>query len=197
MTESLWQGKGPLRQDMSMDEHELDALIARVNAGDAPARDALFAAAYPALRELASARLHEGGGHAGGINTTQLVHESYLRLARSARLRPETRREFFAYAARVMREFIVETLRRPRAGEPLMLDTASELALSPDADEVLRVHEALAALQAAEPRLAQVVEMRYFGGYTEVEIGEVLGLTERTVRRDWDKARLLLLALLR
>ena len=62
---------------------------------------------------------------------------------------------------------------------------------------MLRLHEALAALQAAEPRLAQVVEMRYFGGYTEPEIGEVLGLTERTVRRDWEKARLLLLALLR
>ena len=82
-------------------------------------------------------------------------------------------------------------------GEPLTLDTAAELALTAEADEVLRLHEALAALQAAEPRLAQVVEMRYFGGYTEVEIGEVLGLTERTVRRDWDKARLLLLALLR
>jgi RNA polymerase sigma factor (TIGR02999 family) len=180
-----------------MDEPDFEALIARVNAGDAGAQDALFAAAYPALRELASARLREGGGHAGGINTTQLVHESYLRLARSARLRPDTRREFFAYAARVMREFIVDTLRRPRAGEPLTLDTASELALSAEAEEVLRLHEALAALQAAEPRLAQVVEMRYFGGYTEVEIGDVLGLTERTVRRDWDKARLLLLALLR
>ncbi len=175
----------------------MDALIARVNAGDTAAQDALFAAAYPALRELASARLRDGGGHAGGLHTTQLVHESYLRLARGSRLRPESRREFFTFAARFMREFIVESLRRPRAGEPLTLDTAAELALTSEADEVLRLHEALAALQAAEPRLAQVVEMRYFGGYTEVEIGEVLGLTERTVRRDWDKARLLLLALLR
>ncbi|RTL40834.1 MAG: sigma-70 family RNA polymerase sigma factor [Burkholderiales bacterium] len=197
MTESLWHAARRLRQDVSMDEHEFDALISRVNAGDSGAQDALFAAAYPALRELASSRLREGGGHADGLHTTQLVHESYLRLSRSARLRPETRREFFAYAARVMREFIVEALRRPRAGEPLTLDTASELPLSAEADEVLRVHEALAALQAAEPRLAQVVEMRYFGGYTEVEIGDVLGLTERTVRRDWDKARLLLMALLR
>jgi RNA polymerase sigma factor (TIGR02999 family) len=197
MTASLGQAGRSLRQDAGMDEPEFDALIGRVNAGDKGARDALFAAAYPALRDLASARLRDGGGHAGGIDTTQLVHESYLRLARSARLRPETRREFFAYAARVMREFIVETLRRPRVGEPLTLDTATELALSTEADDVLRLHEALAALQAAEPRLAQVVEMRYFGGYTEVEIGEVLGLTERTVRRDWDKARLLLLALLR
>jgi len=184
----------------AMQEDDVDALIARVNAGEAGARDRLFATAYPALRALASARLRDGGAArhgAGDLHTTQLVHESYLRLARSARLRPENRREFFAFAARVMREFIVDTLRRPRAGDALTLDTAVELALPSDADEVLRLHEALAALQAAEPRLAQVVEMRYFGGYTEAEIGEVLGLTERTVRRDWDKARVLLLALLR
>ncbi len=180
-----------------MQEDDIDALIGRVNAGEAGARDALFATAYPALRELASARLRDSGGHAGGLHTTQLVHESYLRLARSARLRPESRREFFAYAARVMREFIVDTLRSPRAGDALTLDTRVELDLPSDADEVLRVHEALDALQAAEPRLAQVVEMRYFGGYTEAEIGETLGLTERTVRRDWEKARILLLALLR
>ncbi|MGM9483385.1 ECF-type sigma factor [Roseateles sp. NT4] len=178
-------------------QDDVDALISRVNAGDAGARDALFATAYPALRELASARLRDAGAHAGGLHTTQLVHESYLRLARSARLQPQSQREFFAYAARVMREFIVDTLRRPRAGEALTLDTRVELDLPSDADEVLRVHEALDALQAAEPRLAQVVEMRYFGGYTEAEIGETLGLTERTVRRDWEKARILLLALLR
>jgi RNA polymerase sigma factor (TIGR02999 family) len=180
-----------------MHEDDIDALIARVNAGEAGARDALFATAYPALRELASARLRDSGGPAGGLHTTQLVHESYLRLARSVRLRPESRREFFAYAARVMRELIVDALRRPGAVDALTLDTRVELDRPSDAGEVLRVHEALAALQAAEPRLAQVVEMRYFGGYTETEIGAALGLTERTVRRDWEKARLLLLALLR
>lgn len=183
-----------------MQEDDVDALIARVNAGEAGAQDRLFATAYPALRALASARLRDGGAArdgAGGLHTTQLVHESYLRLARGTRLRPESRHEFFAFAARVMREFIVDTLRRPPAGDTLTLDTTILLGLPADADEVLRLHEALATLQAAEPRLAQVVEMRYFGGYTEAEIGEVLGLTERTVRRDWDKARLLLLALLR
>jgi len=180
-----------------MEEDAVDGLIARVNAGEPGAQDALFATAYPALRELARARLRDSGGHAGGMNTTQLVHESYLRLARSQRLQPESRREFFAYAARVMRELIVDTLRRPRDGEALTLDTRVEDELQGGSDEVLKVHEALATLQAAEPRLAQVVEMRYFGGYTEIEIGETLGLTERTVRRDWEKARLLLLALLR
>lgn len=184
-----------LRQDRRMDE--VDDLIHRVNAGDAQAREALFATAYPALRELARARLRESGGRADGLHTTQLVHESYLRLARGTRLRAEGRQAFLQFAAQVMREVIIDTLRQPRAGEALTLDTQVEAGPSGAADEVLRVHEALAALKAAEPRLAQVVEMRYFGGYTEVEIGEVLGLTERTVRRDWDKARLLLLALLR
>ena len=149
-----------------MQDDEVDALVARANAGEPGARDALFATAYPALRELARARLRDGGGHAGGLNTTQLVHESYLRLASSTRLRAESRREFFAYAARVMREFIVDTLRRPRADDAMTLDTQAEIGLPSDAGEVLRVHEAL-------------------------------GLTERTVRRDWDKARLMLLALLR
>jgi RNA polymerase sigma factor (TIGR02999 family) len=186
-----------MREDLVMQMDEVDTLIARVNAGEPGAQDALFATAYPALRELARNRLRESGGHAGGLHTTQLVHESYLRLTRSSRLRPESRREFFAYAARVMREFIVDTLRRPREGEALTLDTQATDQLPGDAGEVLRVHEALAALQVAEPRLAQVVEMRYFGGYTEIEIGETLGLTERTVRRDWEKARILLLALLR
>jgi RNA polymerase sigma factor (TIGR02999 family) len=179
-----------------MSHDPVDVLIARANAGETGAQDALFATAYEALRELAHRRLHEAG-QAVGMDTTVLVHESYLKLAHSHRLRPESRREFFAYAARVMREVIVDALSRRRAGEPLTLDTRREDELPGGQDEVLKVHEALAALQAVEPRLAQVVEMRYFGGYTETEIGETLGLTERTVRRDWDKARLMLLALLR
>ena len=184
-----------------MEADAVDLLITRANAGEPGARDALFATAYPALRELARSRLRDAGqagqrGHDAGLHTTLLVHESYLRLARGERLKPENRREFFAFAARVMREFIVDTLRQAH-GEPLTLDTALPDDLQGGSDEVLRVHEALAALQAVEPRLAQVVEMRYFGGYTEPEIGEALGLTERTVRRDWDKARLMLLALLR
>jgi RNA polymerase sigma factor (TIGR02999 family) len=179
-----------------MQEDEVDTLIQRVNAGETGARDALFAAAYPALRELARARLRDGGGNAGGLHTTLVVHESYLRLARGDRLRPETRAEFFAYAARVMREYIVDTLRRA-GSESMTLDTRIE-GQAPDSHHaVLRLHEALADLQAAVPRLAQVVEMRYFGGYTEAEIGKALGLTERTVRRDWDKARVMLQALLR
>lgn len=180
---------------------DLGELIERVNAGEPGARERLFAAAYGELRRLARSRLY-AGGRSTVLDTTVLVHETYLRFVRSGALRSADRRAFFAYAAQVMRSVIVDTVRERQALrrggdlERMTLDTAAADALPTDEDEVLRVHEALAALAAAEPRLAQVVEMRYFGGYGELEIAEALGVTDRTVRRDWEKARLLLLALL-
>jgi len=177
-------------------------LIARVNAGEPGAQDALFAAAYGELRKLARARLR-GGGRNTVLDTTALVHESYLRCVGGAALRGEGRRAFFAFASCVMRSVIVDTVRerlaRRRGGDlqRLTLDTHAADQLPGPEDDLLRVHEALQTLAAAEPRLAQVVEMRYFGGYAEAEIAETLGIAERTVRRDWDKARLLLGVLLR
>jgi RNA polymerase sigma factor (sigma-70 family) len=89
--------------------------------------------------------------------------------------------------------------RRRRGGDltEMTLDTQVSAELPSGEAEIMHVHEALLALEQAEPRLAQVVEMRYFGGYSETEIAETLGLTERTVRRDWDKARLLLMSALK
>ncbi len=169
--------------------------MAAVNTPAAP--DSRFSDAYPELRRLAQARLQESGRHTL-LDTTALVHESYLRLSQRHATDLPSRQAFLAHAARVMREVIVAALREQRQGEPpLTLDTAATDQLPAGAAEVLRVHEALAVLAQAEPRLAEVVQMRYFGGYTEPEIGAALGLTERTVRRDWEKARLLLLALLR
>jgi RNA polymerase sigma factor (TIGR02999 family) len=180
-----------------MDTDELTELVRRVNAGEAGARDALFAAAYAELRRLAHARLRDGG-RGTFLDTTALVHESYLRFAHGSALRAEDRRAFFAYASQVMRTVIVDAVRHRlaerRGGDLERRTLTTQLIENIPAgeDEVLQVHEALQALAAAEPRLAEVVEMRYFGGYTEQEIAEALGLTERTVRRDWDKARLLL-----
>lgn len=180
----------------------LEPLLHSLAAGEPGARDRLFAAAYGELRDLARARLRDGG-RGTALGTTALVHECYLRLARGGTLQPGDRRAFFAYAAQTMRSVIVDTVRRRlaerRGGdlERLTLDTGIGEAL-PDAPatEVLRLHEALEALAATEPRLAQVVEMRYFGGYEEQEIAEALGLTDRTVRRDWVKARAMLAAML-
>ena len=176
----------------------LTELIQEVSAGDLAARDKLFAAAYSELRKLARSRLRDGGRNTF-LETTALVHESYLRFLKVGELRIEDRSAFFGYASKVMRSVIVDAVRERRAQRrggdmsELTLDTEASAALPSGEVEVLHVHEALLALEQAEPRLAQVVEMRYFGGYSEVEIAEVLGVTERTVRRDWDKARLLLM----
>jgi RNA polymerase sigma factor (TIGR02999 family) len=180
----------------------ITVLLQRARDGEASARDELFAVSYENLKRLARARLRDGGRNTE-LDTTALVHEAYLRFVRSGELRAEERRAFFAYASRVMRSVIVDSARERlaerRGGDLLHLTLTTQVADGVAADEeaILRVHEALTVLEAAEPRLARVVEMRYFGGYTEQEIAEALEITDRTVRRDWEKARLLLEVALR
>ncbi len=180
---------------------DITVLIQQAQAGDADAAAQLFEQLYPDLRRVARARL---AGHQRNtlLDTTALVHECFLKLHQAQRLQNADRRHFMAYASRAMRSVIVdfarERLAERRGGgqEHVPIDTTMAERIGNAEDEILDVHAALEQLAAVEPRLAQVVEMRYFGGLTEVEIGEALGLTERTVRRDWNKARLLLLALL-
>jgi RNA polymerase sigma factor (TIGR02999 family) len=179
----------------------LTVLLSRVHAGDRQARDALFAAAYDGLRRLAHARLHDGGRNTV-LDTTALVHESWLRFVHTGELRLEDRRAFFGYASQVMRSVIVDTARarlaQRRGGDQQKMTLPTDLVqdLAQDEETILRVHEALQALEQADPRVARMVEMRYFGGYTDREIAETLAVTERTVQRDWEKGRLLLQALL-
>lgn len=179
---------------------DFDELVARVNADEPGARNALFEAAYGELRKLARARLYAGGRNTY-LDTTALVHETYLRFIRSGPLRSEDRRSFFAFASRVMRSVIVDMARERRAERrgaglrPLTLNTSVAAEPTIGEDRILEIDHALQVLAEAEPRLAQVVEMRYFGGFSEVETADALGVTERTVRRDWTKARLLLKAI--
>ncbi|MEK8033868.1 ECF-type sigma factor [Ideonella sp. DXS29W] len=156
--------------------------------------DELWAETFSELKKLAHARLHAAGAMTQ-LNTTALVHESYLKLSdRAGRLTFPSRNHFFAYASRVMRSVIVDLVRERAADrrggdlQRVTLDTAAGDALVA-ADEPLQLDEALRSLEQVEPRLARVVEMRYYAGMTDAEIAEVLGLTDRTVRRDWDKAR--------
>jgi RNA polymerase sigma factor (TIGR02999 family) len=134
------------------------------------------------------------------LDTTALVHESYLKLVGTEGVAVEDRHHFFAYASRVMRSVIVDHARARAAerrggdAEHVVLDTLLSDQVAAPENDALRVHEALDVLEQADPRLAQVAEMRFFGGLTEAEIAEALGLSGRTVRRDWEKARLLLLA---
>lgn len=181
---------------------QLTDLLGRMQGGDEKARDALFAAAYAELHRLAQGRLRHGG-RSTLLDTTGLVHESYLRFARAGELRAEDRRAFFAYASQVMRSVILNSVRDrialKRGGDPQSAPAPGGPAdeLPGDEQTIVEVDEALKDLERADPRLAQVAEMRYFGGYSEQEIAEALQVTERTVQRDWEKARLILAAALR
>jgi len=169
------------------------------NAGDEAARERLFAVAYEDLRIQARARLRNGGRNTL-LDTTALVHESFLRFLQAGKLSGTDRGHFFSYAAKVMRSVIVDFARQRlaqrRGGdlERVTLDTDLGERLPAEEGQVVQVHEALERLEQADPRLAKVVEMRYFAGMSEAEIGAALGVTERTVRRDWMRARLLLAA---
>jgi RNA polymerase sigma factor (TIGR02999 family) len=181
----------------SQDEAEgLRRLLQRCGGGDESARDALFAHLYAELRRLAHARLREHRNDSL-LQTTALVHETYLRVAAHA-TRAGDRAQFFGYAARIMRSVIADAARarlseRRGAGAPhLPFDTEQHERIADGAGEILRVHEALLALESADPRAARIVEMRYFAGYDEAEIAGLLGVAERTVQRSWAKARALL-----
>ncbi|HEY7172451.1 MAG TPA: ECF-type sigma factor [Vicinamibacterales bacterium] len=173
----------------------LTLLIHGAQQGDADAADALYAAAFPDLRRLARARLR-ATRRPTLLDTGSLVSESYVRFA-SSRVSIEGRSHFMCWAARAMRSIIVDYTRRRLADRrgagathvPLDVDPANPAA---GEEEILAVHEALQRLADADPRLARVVELRYFGGLTDAEVADVLNVTERTVRRDWQKARLLL-----
>jgi RNA polymerase sigma factor (TIGR02999 family) len=156
-----------------------------------------FAASYGELRQLARARLR-GGGRDVVLDTTALVHESFLRLSQREGLDFPNRSHFLAYASKVMRSVIVDLVRersRERHGGDLARVTLTTDLLDGAVvaeDQILRVHEALGDLQRVDPRMAQVVEMRFFAGLNDLEIAAVLGVTDRTVRRDWQQAQLFL-----
>ena len=172
-------------------------LIEAANAGDADALNRVFAALYPELHNLARSRLRRTQPLTL-LDTTALLHESYLRLVKLGQLKVESRAHFLAYAARTMRSIVVDFARsrlaerRGGGAQEVSLDTEIAAGVHTPEEEIVRVHDALNDLAQVDERLVRVVEMRYFGGLTEEEIGTALGVTERTVRRDWEKARLLL-----
>lgn len=162
---------------------------------------ALFPALYSELRRLARSRLSGGGRHTL-LDTSSLVHEAFLRMQRDGGVNLNDRDHFMAYAATTMRSIIIDFVRRRSAErrggdvEHVTLDTRAAAVLGGSDEEILAVHEALEILAQVDQRLVRVVEMRYFAGLTDAEIGAALGVTDRTVRRDWDRARLLLANLL-
>lgn len=175
----------------------ITTLLAASRTADAEALNKLFAALYGELRQIAHAKIFRSGPMSS-VDTTGLVHESYLRLLKAGELTLNDRSQFLAYASQVMRSVIVDAVRKRQAerhgGEvqhvTLNTDIADSIALPED--EVIRVNEALVELAAIDARLAQVVELRYFGGLRDDEIADLLAVNLRTVERDWEKARMFL-----
>ncbi|MFM2399954.1 MAG: hypothetical protein RL341_2111 [Pseudomonadota bacterium] len=176
--------------DLTQDKQESQARSAH------SARE-MFPALYNELRRLARSRLASGGRHTL-LDTASLVHEAFLRMQREGSVDPKDRDHFMAYAATTMRSVVIDFVRRRTAerrgggAEHITLNTQVAESLGASDDEILAVHDALETLGKVDARLVQVVEMRYFAGLTDVEIGAALGVTDRTVRRDWERARLLL-----
>ena len=163
--------------------------------------DVLFTAVYDELKRLAHAQL-DGSPLYPTLSTTDLVHEAFLKLKSGRETGWDGRAHFFGAAARAMRLILVDYARRrsaaKRGGSWRVVSLGeAEAALAVEADELLSLDEALTRLDAVNPRLRQVVELRFFGGVPENDIAEFLGVSARTVERDWLKARLLLLRELR
>lgn len=178
------------------------SFFAQSQGDDAQALARAYTLLYDDLAAMARARLRRGE-RVTMADTGALVHESWIRLQQAGRVIFEDRGHFMAHAARVMRSVITDIARRSQAerrgGEHVFvtLDTAIGESVAAGDPDVLRVAEAIDELAALDPRLAQVVEMRWFAGLSEADIGAALGLTERTVRRDWQKARAFLAVALR
>jgi RNA polymerase sigma factor (TIGR02999 family) len=172
------------------------ALIARADAGDAQARSELFAVLYERLHRLARREIARHGG-ALTMGSTTLLHEVYLNMNQRQDTRFPDEARFLAYAARAMRGVVIDHLRGrqavKRGGDIHItgLDTEAAEAL-PWNEDVLPLDDALQELEMLEPRLAQVVDLKFFCGFSFSEIAALQHVSERTVQRHWEKARMLL-----
>lgn len=163
---------------------------------DREALDRAIPLVYHELRTIAHRHL-AAHGTGDTLNSTALVHEAYLKLGSETGAAWKDRAHFFALASMVMRQILIDRARAraslKRGGEQRRITLEEDsLAVDEQADSLLQLDDALGKLAQVAPRLVRVVECRFFGGMSEEEIGSVLGVTTRTVRRDWDKARLLL-----
>src|ERR1051326_2595325 len=176
------------------DMSDITKLLSAARGGDAEAESKVFSLLVSDLRRLAHQRLSRTKP-CTLLETTALVHEAYLRVHRAGYVQFVDRSHFLAYAARVMRSVIVDFVRKrgmTKRVDADVTDMVDRAGVPSGEDEILRVDRALEELAKVSERLVKVVEMRYFAGMKETEIAEALSLTERTVRRDWDKARMVL-----
>jgi RNA polymerase sigma factor (TIGR02999 family) len=180
------------QDEQASDRSSITELLLHVRGGDPDAMSHLFPLVYGELRRLAHWQLQqERAGHT--LDTGALVHETYLKMVDQPRVHWRDRAHFFRVASWAMRRILVDYARRHRALRrgggvpPLSLD--DEVAVAQQSERLVALDEALERLAMVDERLSQVVECRYFGGLTEAETAEALGITVRTVQRDWRKAR--------
>jgi len=179
-----------------LSDQQLASLIDAADAGDRDARQRLFASLYGELHSIARRELRRGGP-ALTLGATTLLHEAYLNLSEREGGQFPDRPRFLAYASRAMRGLIIDytrsrqALKRGGAVEITSLPTQVPEQAADD-DGLQRLSDAIDQLATLEPRLAQVVDLKYFSGFSFTDIAAMWGVSERTVQRDWEKARLLL-----
>jgi RNA polymerase sigma factor (TIGR02999 family) len=177
-------------------ETPLAALFERADAGDAQAKEQVFAALYQQLRRLAR---REVARHSGALTmgATTLLHEVFIDMSRREGTRFPDHGRFLAYAARAMRGVVIDHVRERQAQKRgghlhiTALDTATAESVADQVD-LLPVNDALEELERIEPALAQIVDLKFFCGFSFVEIAALQNVSERTVSRQWEKARTLL-----
>jgi len=180
--------------DFGVESDEDETPAESATAPEGGAVEAMMPVVYEELRRIARRQLrHEGVGHT--LNTTALVHEAYLRLAAPSHLDVSGRAEFLSIAAMAMRRVLIDYARQrtaqKRGGVQMRVELDDiEVAADDRAEQLVALDEALTALAASNPRLARVVDCRFFGGMSQEETAMALRLTPRTVRRDWTKARM-------
>ncbi len=177
---------------------EIESLIRRADRADREATDKLFAVLYNELHRLAEHNLRRAGSSLT-LGTTTLLHEAYLNIAGRENIAFAERSRFLAYASRAMRGLVIDYARSRRAKKrgrqfeiTLANDEPSSAQPGQDVAELERLGEALDELAQFEPALAELVDLHFFCGFSFAEIATLRGVSERTVRRDWRKTRLLL-----
>jgi RNA polymerase sigma factor (TIGR02999 family) len=181
---------------MAAPDDTLATIVARADAGDALAKELLFAALYADLHRVAQAQIRRIGGPLT-LGATTLLHEAYLDIARREAAAFPDRNRFLGYASRAMRGLVINLVRsrqaQKRGGELTFVDLDEARAAAPgQAGELDALGVALDELATLQPDLAELVDLKFFCGFSFAEIAGMRGVSERTIQRDWAKARLLL-----
>jgi RNA polymerase sigma factor (TIGR02999 family) len=174
----------------------ITALLATAERGDRAAADAVFAALYDELHRMARRELARRGAGVT-LSATTLLHDAYLSISQREGVAFPDRNRYMGYASRVMRGLIIDYARSRQAQKrgggfeitAISTDVADPLS---NADELMRISDALDELATVDERLVRVVDLKFFCGFSFVEIADMLGVTERTIQRDWEKARIFL-----